>query len=70
MSVVTQPVEERLERLELNWEERPGLLGWLTTVDHKRIGLMYLFATLAFYLFLIYTAPFSWRDATATLPAP
>src|SRR5262249_37842761 len=27
-----------------------GLLGWLTTVDHKRIGLMYLFATLAFFL--------------------
>src|SRR6185295_4508753 len=29
---------------------RPGVLGWLTTTDHKRIGLMYLFATLGFFL--------------------
>jgi hypothetical protein len=44
------PVEERIGRLELIWEERPGVLGWLTTVDHKRIGLLYLFATVAFFL--------------------
>jgi len=37
------------ERLERIWAHRPGLLGWLTTTDHKRIGLMYLFATLAFF---------------------
>ena len=37
------------ERLELIWEGRPGLLGWLTTVDHKRIGLLYFFTTLAFF---------------------
>jgi cytochrome c oxidase subunit I+III len=30
------------------WEERPGVLGWLTTVDHKRIGLLYFFTSLAF----------------------
>ena len=36
----------RIERLERIWEERPGLLGWLTTVDHKRIGLLYFFTTL------------------------
>jgi cytochrome c oxidase subunit I+III len=36
-------------RLERIWAHRPGLLGWLTTTDHKRIGLMYLFATLAFF---------------------
>jgi cytochrome c oxidase subunit I+III len=28
---------------------RPGLLGWLTTVDHKRIALLYFFTTLAFF---------------------
>ena len=39
----------RAERLALIWEERPGLLGWLTTVDHKRIGLLYFFTTLAFF---------------------
>jgi cytochrome c oxidase subunit 1/cytochrome c oxidase subunit I+III len=50
VTAVTKPVESRLELLELNWEERPGVLGWLTTVDHKRIGLLYLFTTLAFFL--------------------
>jgi cytochrome c oxidase subunit I+III len=39
----------RIKRLETIWEERPGLLGWLTTVDHKRIGLMYFFTTLGFF---------------------
>jgi cytochrome c oxidase subunit I+III len=39
----------RAERLEVLWEERPGLLGWLTTVDHKRIGLLYFFTTLVFF---------------------
>ena len=27
----------------------PGVLGWLTTVDHKRIGLLYLGATAVFF---------------------
>jgi cytochrome c oxidase subunit 1/cytochrome c oxidase subunit I+III len=40
----------RVERLERIWKQRSGLVGWLTTTDHKRIGLMYLFASLAFFL--------------------
>ena len=39
----------RVNRLERIWEERPGVLGWLTTTDHKRIGLLYLFTSLAFF---------------------
>jgi cytochrome c oxidase subunit I+III len=39
----------RVKRLDRVWEERPGILGWLTTVDHKRIGLLYFFTTLAFF---------------------
>ena len=35
--------------LEHVWLERPGILGWLTTVDHKRIGLLYFWTTLAFF---------------------
>ncbi|GAC1581624.1 MAG: cytochrome c oxidase subunit I [Candidatus Dormibacteria bacterium] len=27
-----------------------GILGWLSTVDHKRIGIMYLYTTFAFFL--------------------
>src|SRR5207248_9179130 len=40
---------ERVGRLDRIWEERPGLVGWLTTVDHKRIGLLYFFTTIAFF---------------------
>src|SRR5919108_1145781 len=39
----------RIGRLERIWEERPGVLGWLTTTDHKRIALLYLFTSLAFF---------------------
>jgi cytochrome c oxidase subunit I len=46
---VAAPHRERLERLERVWLPRPGVLGWLTTVDHKRIGLLYFWTTLAFF---------------------
>jgi cytochrome c oxidase subunit I+III len=50
VTTVALPPEHRVERLDRIWRERPGLLGWLTTVDHKRIGLLYLFTTMAFFL--------------------
>jgi cytochrome c oxidase subunit I+III len=46
---VPREAEPRVDRLERIWKERPGLMGWLTTVDHKRIGLMFLFTSLAFF---------------------
>jgi cytochrome c oxidase subunit I+III len=49
VTAVVAPERERVERLERVWEERPGLLGWLTTVDHKRIGLLFFFTSLAFF---------------------
>jgi len=49
-AVATPEAARRVERLDRIWAERPGLVGWLTTTDHKRIGLMYLFAALAFFL--------------------
>jgi cytochrome c oxidase subunit I+III len=42
-------VVDRVEHLEELWIERPGVLGWLTTVDHKRIGILYFWATLFFF---------------------
>jgi cytochrome c oxidase subunit I+III len=47
---VPKAAEPRLDRLERIWKERPGVMGWLTTVDHKRIGIMFLFASLAFFV--------------------
>jgi len=52
MAVVAPPSPagaERLARLERMWEARPGVLGWLTTTDHKRIGLLYFWTTLTFF---------------------
>jgi cytochrome c oxidase subunit I len=50
MAVVATPeAAARVERLGHIWQPRPGLTGWLTTTDHKRIGLMYLFASLMFF---------------------
>jgi cytochrome c oxidase subunit I+III len=48
-TVVTPRAQQHVDRLERIWTERPGLVGWLTTTDHKRIGLMYFFTSLAFF---------------------
>ena len=48
-SVATPAARRHLERLERIWAARPGLVGWLTTVDHKRIGLLYFFTSLLFF---------------------
>jgi cytochrome c oxidase subunit I+III len=40
---------DRLDRLSRIWRERSGLVGWLTTTDHKRIGILYFFTALAFF---------------------
>src|SRR5205823_11039791 len=44
--VTTAVYEERLERM---WQPRPGVLGWLMTTDHKRIGLLYFWTTLVLF---------------------
>jgi cytochrome c oxidase subunit I+III len=48
-TTVTEPGLQRVERLGRIWVEPRGFLGWLTTTDHKRIGLLYFFTTLAFF---------------------
>ena len=35
-------------RLGVIWAERPGLASWLTTVDHKKIGLKYIYTSFVF----------------------
>jgi cytochrome c oxidase subunit I+III len=48
-TVVGPEARPHLERLERVWGERHGLLGWLPTTDHKRIGLMYFFTSLVMF---------------------
>ena len=40
--------EETRKRLEAIWETKPGWRGWLSTVDHKTIGLRYLVTAFVF----------------------
>jgi cytochrome c oxidase subunit I+III len=42
-----RPYIDRLDRI---WAEREGVLGWLTTTNHKRIGILYFFTTIAFFV--------------------
>ncbi len=50
MAVAVPPAAQaRIDRLERIWAERSGVYGWLTTTDHKRIGILYLFTSLAFF---------------------
>ncbi|HLI55857.1 MAG TPA: cbb3-type cytochrome c oxidase subunit I, partial [Actinomycetota bacterium] len=39
---------ETTEELEEAWSEPRGIVSWLTTVDHKRIGMKYLVTALVF----------------------
>ena len=52
MAIATPPntaAAARMDRLERMWKGNPGLLGYLTTTDHKKIGLLYFWTTLAFF---------------------
>ena len=50
MAAIDSPAQRlHVQRLERIWTERHGLVGWLTTTDHKRIGILYFFTSLAFF---------------------
>jgi cytochrome c oxidase subunit 1/cytochrome c oxidase subunit I+III len=52
VAIATPPnaaAAERMDRLERMWQGRPGVLGWLMTTDHKKIGLLYFWTTLVFF---------------------
>ena len=41
------PNEETL--LAQTWADKPGLMGWLTTTDHTRVGRRYLVTSIVFF---------------------
>jgi cytochrome c oxidase subunit I+III len=67
MAVVERPQEdpEALERLEHKWLDAPGIPGFFTTVDHKRIGLRYIYTSFVFF-FLAGLAALFMRDQLAS----
>jgi cytochrome c oxidase subunit I+III len=48
--VESPPALGQVRRLEKVWAPAPGLIGWATTVDHKRIGLRYFTTSFAFFV--------------------
>jgi cytochrome c oxidase subunit I+III len=48
-TVISPQAEPYVERLDRVWAERSGLLGWITTTNHKRIGIMYFFTALILF---------------------
>jgi cytochrome c oxidase subunit I+III len=43
------PEEDLEEELEEIWEDSPGLLGFFSSVDHKKIGLRYIYTSFFFF---------------------
>ena len=39
------------ERLRRTWESKPGIMGWLESVNHKSVGKRYVITALVFFLF-------------------
>ena len=48
-TIETQHDRDRAALLQA-WSDRPGLPGWLATVDHKRVGRRYIVTALLFFL--------------------
>jgi len=49
-SMRQDPRDRDRELLLRTWSDRPGLMGWLTTVDHKRVGRRYIATALVFFV--------------------
>jgi cytochrome c oxidase subunit 1 len=48
MAVMEAPLPRA--RAASRWDKNRGLLSWLTTVDHKKLGILYLYTTFFFFL--------------------
>lgn len=48
MTAIAEPTAH--ERLEAIWSDEPGLVGFFTSVDHKRVGIRYLVTGMTFLL--------------------
>src|SRR5436190_1653269 len=49
MAISQMPKTELDEQLEEKWADMPGVPGFLNTVDHKRIGVRYIYTSFAFF---------------------
>ena len=49
MALDEKPQTELDEELEERWEDAPGIPGFFNSVDHKRIGLRYIYTAFVFF---------------------
>src|SRR5947207_12612750 len=49
MAITEKPTPADLHELEERWEDAPGIPGFFDTVDHKRIGVRYIYTAFAFF---------------------
>ena len=53
MTTVLEPPgwkDELTEELDETWHSPPGLHEWISTVDHKRIGMRYFYLGMVFFI--------------------
>lgn len=65
------PLAERLTAL---WETKPGVIGWLASVDHKEIGIRYIVTAFIFLMVggieaLIFRIQLAWPNQSVLTPA-
>src|SRR6201986_4235945 len=70
---VATPQPALADRLKELWETRPGFIGWLSTVDHKEIGIRYIVTAFAFLIAggleaLIFRLQLSWSNLHVLSP--
>ena len=73
MTVVEDRPEAREEAVETIWRDGPGLAGFFSTVDHKRIGMRYIYTAFVFFFIagvqaLVMRAQLSTPDAEVVSP--
>jgi cytochrome c oxidase subunit 1/cytochrome c oxidase subunit I+III len=49
MAITEKPTSQETHELEERWEDAPGIPGFFNTVDHKRIGVRYIYTAFAFF---------------------
>jgi cytochrome c oxidase subunit 1/cytochrome c oxidase subunit I+III len=49
MAITERPTDTETHELEERWEDAPGIPGFFNTVDHKRIGIRYIYTAFVFF---------------------
>ncbi len=49
MAITERPTPAEAHELEERWEDAPGIPGFFNTVDHKRIGIRYIYTAFVFF---------------------